>query len=338
MLSFRAKLRCKKLGRALLLVLAAALIFWLVWMIWLQRYLIFTREGVSFDFDRSTKLLENQELEPLPSEETISVHLIYDHDTDLEQQQGMTAIFGWYADTNMLLDGVAPVAQALAQVGPDSAVMLDVKSKFGNYYYSTSLSGAGTSDSIDITAMDQLIQDLSKTGCYLIARLPALRDSAFAEANQESGLALSSGALWTDEEKCYWLNPDSDTVHSNLVQICRELQKLGFDEVVFTDFRIPDSGSIVFQADATKDEVLKQAAKRLVSACASTEFTVSFQGGLDFPMPQGQSRLYLADVEAEQIAAAAEKAPVMDASTQLVFLTASRDTRYDAFSVLRTLG
>lgn len=337
MLSFRAKLRCKKLGKALLVALIAGLILWLLWMIWLQRYLVFTREGVSLDFDRSTKLLEDREPTPLQPEETRNIQLIYDHDTDLEQQQGLTAILGWYADTEMLLDGVAPVAQALAQAGPDSAVMLDVKSKFGNYYYSTSLSGAGTSDSIEIAAMDQLIQELSKSGCYLIARLPALRDSAFAEANQEAGLALSSGALWTDAEQCYWLNPDSDIVHSNLVQICRELQKLGFDEVVFTDFRIPDSGSIVFQADATKDEVLKQAAKRLVSACASTEFAVSFQGGLDFPMPQGQSRLYLVDTAPEQVTAAAEKAPVMDASTQLVFLTASRDTRYDAFSVLRAI-
>lgn len=111
------KARCKKLGKALLVALIAGLILWLLWMIWLQRYLVFTREGVSLDFDRSTKLLEDREPTPLQPEETRNIQLIYDHDTDLEQQQGLTAILGWYADTEMLLDGVAPVAQALAPGG-----------------------------------------------------------------------------------------------------------------------------------------------------------------------------------------------------------------------------
>lgn len=41
----------------------------------------------------------------------------------------------------------------------------------------------------------RLLADLIRQDCYLIARLPAFRDSAFAEANPDSGLALDSGAL-----------------------------------------------------------------------------------------------------------------------------------------------
>ena len=184
--------------------------------------------------------------------------------------------------------------------------------------------------------MDRLIQTLQEQGCYLIARLPAFRDSAFAQSNPTAGLALSSGALWTDDEQCYWLDPASQTVTANLMQICRELQDTGFDEVVFTDFRIPDSGSIVYTAAASKDEILRQSARQLAS-CAGQGFTVSFSGSPDFPLPAGQTRLYLENVAPEQAAATAEKASASDASTQVVFLTTSRDTRFDEYGVLRRL-
>ena len=55
----------------------------------------------------------------------------------------------------------------------------------------------------------------------MIARLPAFRDSAFAEAKPGSGLTVSSGALWTDEAQCHWLDPANQAVTANLIQICR---------------------------------------------------------------------------------------------------------------------
>lgn len=184
--------------------------------------------------------------------------------------------------------------------------------------------------------MDKLIQTLKEQGCYLIARLPAFRDSAFAEAKPGSGLTVSSGALWTDEAQCHWLDPANQAVTANLIQICRELQERGFDEVVWTDFRIPDSGSIAYTAAASKDEILRQAARQLAS-CASQSFTVSFSDSGDFPLPTGQTRLYLENIAPEQAAGTAEACAVSDSSAQVVFLTASQDPRFDAYSVLRPL-
>ena len=68
--------------------------------------------------------------------------------------------------------------------------MLDVKSKFGNFYYTTGLSGASQSDTIE-RAMDALLADLIRQDCYLIARLPAFRDSAFCRS--QSGLRSGAG-------------------------------------------------------------------------------------------------------------------------------------------------
>lgn len=194
-----------------------------------------------------------------------------------QEAQNLSPLYGVYVDTDLLQAGPEALIGQLNALEPGTAVLLDVKSKFGNFYYTTSLSGATQSDTIDSGAMDRLIHTLKEQGCYLIARLPAFRDSAFAQSNPTAGLALSSGALWTDDEQCYWLDPASQTVMANLMQICRELQETGFDEVVFTDFRIPDSGSIVYSAAASKDEILRQAARQLAS-CAGQGFTVSFAG------------------------------------------------------------
>ena len=107
--------------------------------------------------------------------------------------------------------------------------------------------------------------------------------------------------------------------------------------MVFTDFRIPDSGSIVYSAEVSKDEVLKQAAQRLVTTCGSEQFTVSFVGTMDFLLPEGQTRLYLENVDPQQAGELVARSTAQDPVAQTVFLAQTRDTRFDEYSVLRSL-
>lgn len=338
-LSYQGKNRLKKLGIVLgILVLVSALLL-VCWLIWLQRFIVFTDDGVVFDFDRSTLELENKSASDAPRETlALNIRIGEDEDGDTITSRALEQISGVYVDTDMLLDGIPAVQEALESLESGTAVMLDVKSKFGNFYYTSTIQGASQSESIDSAEMDALIRSLVNKGCYLIARLPAFRDTAFAKENQHCGLALSSGVLWTDEDKCYWVDPSSDAVQNNLIQICRELRELGFSEVVFTDFKIPDSGSIVYSSDTPKDQVLKQVAQRLVSTCAGSYFAVSFQSSADFSLPSGYTRLYLDGIAPEQLQAVISKAPGQDALAQTVFLTTTRDTRYDEYSVLRRLN
>ena len=245
---------------------------------------------------------------------------------------------GVYVDTELLTGQLEQVSAELAALEPGTAVMLDVKSIFGNYYYSTQMTGGEQSTAVDISAMDGLISTLAQGEAYLIARVPAFRDSAFALDNPSCGLALASGALWTDEESCYWLDPANQMVVDHLIQLCRELQGLGFDEVVFTDFRIPDSGTIAYSASASKAQILQDAAQQLVTACAGDTFAVSFTGTAAFTLPQGRTRLYLEGVLPEQLEATVDAVTVAEPTWQLVFLTDTRDTRFDAYSVLRRLN
>ncbi len=338
-LSYHGKLRLKRLGIALGILLLIALVALGCWFVWMQRYIVYTRDGVVFDYERSTLELEDKPHNGDAQRETVSLNILIDDGEDDEENQTQNTgiLSGVYVDTALLLKGVDRAKEALGELTPGSAVMVDVKSKFGNFYYTTAINGASQSDSISAPEMDAFIEELRKGDCYLIARLPAFRDSAFALQNQPCGLPLASGVLWTDEEKCYWLNPTKDAVLSNLVQICRELRELGFDEVVFSDFSIPDSGRIVYSSDIPKDEALKRAADYLVAACGGEYFAISFVGTTDFPLPAGNTRLYVEGVAPEQLEMVYEKAPGMEPLSQTVFVVDTRDTRYDTYSHIRLL-
>lgn len=335
MLSYHTKMRLRKVFTVLGILGLVALLLWICWLVWLQRFIVYTRDGVVFNFDRSTTTLSGKEVGQVQPGETVALDISL-AETVEEGPTGLQPLTGFYADSELLSEEFEALQAQLEALEPGTAVLLDVKSKFGNFYYTTGLTGASQSTAVDGGAMDNLIHSLQQKDLYLIARVPAFRDSAFAQANLSCGLAVASGALWIDEDQCYWLDPANTQVISNLVQLCRELRNLGFDEVVFTDFRIPDSGSIVYSASSSKDQIIRDAATQLVNACASDQFTVSFQSSSGFQLPEGQCRLYLENVTPEQAAATASGADVGDPA-RLVFLTDTRDTRFDEYSVLRRI-
>lgn len=336
MLSYHTKMRLRKVLTVLGILALAALLLWICWLVWLQRFIVYTRDGVVIHFGRSTTALADKEPGQPQTEQTLALDISL-ADSQEPAATGLQPLTGFYADGDLLSQDLDALQAELEALEPGTAVLLDVKSKFGNFYYSTRLAGASLSTAVDTDAMDRLIRAIRQKDLYLIARVPAFRDSAFAESNPACGLALSSGVLWTDEDQCYWLDPANAQVTANLVQICRELRDLGFDEVVFTDFRFPDSGSIAYAASTSKEQILRDAAQQLVTTCATDQFTVSFSATPSFTLPEGPCRLYLEDISPEQAAATAESVTLSNADSRLVFLTDTRDTRFDPYSVLRRI-
>ena len=56
-----------------------------------------------------------------------------------------------------------------------------------------------------------------------------------------------------------------------------------------------------------------------------------------FPLPEGRSRLYLRNVSAAAIGNYVAQTTFDNKEIRLVFLSETGDTRYDAYSVLRSL-
>jgi hypothetical protein len=139
-----------------------------------------------------------------------------------------------------------------------------------------------------------------------------------------------------DDSKCYWLDPTDDHALDYLLRITVELRSLGFDEVVYTDFRFPNTEDIVFEGE--KSQAITDAAVTLADACATDRFCVSFMSASPaFPLPAGNCRVYLQDVAAADAETIAQQVPTDDPKLHVLFMTTLNDTRFNDYCVLRPL-
>ncbi len=324
------------MGVFLLVLTIVAVAVLLCWMAWLERYLVFTRDGGAvLDFSRPSDRLSG-EIAKKPEREEI-FPLVRDDGTLLqdEKKKELSPLIGYYitaADLESDLDLVISRLRALPQ---DTPVMIDLKSMYGNFFYSSAVSENRNSD-LDIKAMDALIAEMNSGKYYTIARVPALCDRLYGLANVSDGLPVAAGYLWMDENGCYWLNPGSNGTVTYLAQIAGELRNLGFNEVVFTDYYFPEAESIVFHGD--KAQTLADTAQALVKSCATETFAVSFTANSDFTPPTGRSRIYLNNVAAADAKNVAESLGIEETASRVVFITNVHDTRFDDYSVLRPIA
>ena len=331
--SYRTRQFLRRLLSAVLVAAVVLSVALVCFAVWLRRFVVYTPDGVRLDMSIGNASSEGK----LPSQpEKVEIGLEFMEqdetlpDTPLTQQR----LAGYYIDSKMVQSDLAGLRAQLAQLPAGTAVLLDVKSFWGYFYYS-SQQGPG-SDNYVLAEVDALIADLAGSELYLIARLPALRDYEFGKNNVPSGLPTKKGYLWTDESGCYWLDPTDDGTLTHLIQIAKELRSLGFDEVVFKDFYVPESTKIVFSAD--RREAIEAAAQTLVTACATDSFAVSFVGyTVDLKLPEGNSRLYLENVTAVQVQDVLAQVTVADKLRNVVFFAETNDTRYDVCGTLRPL-
>ena len=331
---YRTRRLLKTAGIILLILLLAATLVYLCWFLWLQRYVVYTRDqGAVINMDQSPHIADGQAAVE-PEQETVSIYY-NEGENAINTGRELTQLIGYYADEELLAD-MALVKQQISLLPSGTPVMLDVKDGKGRFFYNSAISAERRS-SIDPAAMDELIAQLDKKGMYLIARLPAFRDYSFGLSHTENGLFVASGAyLWADEDYCYWLDPTKQGTVTYLVEIITELKKLGFDEVVFEDFCFPNADNLKFSGD--RAVALNTTATTLVTTCADERFTVSFVGGAPgFTLPEGRCRLYMTDVAVIQAATVAAESGIDDPVIRLVFLTDIHDTRFNEFSVLRPL-
>lgn len=331
MIPYRTRSFLKRLGIWLLVLAVIGAAVWACWLTWLDRYVLYTREGAKLDFTQSSRELSGVTARKPVIEDPITIYY-NEGDNTINTSKELVQLRGYYitgAELEQDLDGVRAKVKTLPKGTP---VMLDVKSIYGNFFYSSVVSENRNND-VDIAAMDEFIRELNSSGYYTIARVPALRDRLYGLENVRDGLPVAAGYLWMDSAGCYWLNPASDGTVSYLVQIANELRGLGFDEVVFYDYYFPETDKIVFKAD--KAETLAKTAQTIVNTCATDNFAVSFTVASQFQLPTGRSRVFLQNASAADAATLAQQFELEDPQIRVVFLTENHDTRFDDYGVLR---
>lgn len=331
-ISYRNKILLKKLLRIGLFVLALALLMCIVVLIYVEPYMVYDRDGAHLDLRADLTATEPPiDTAPRP---TVDRPQIVSSEGEVKAQT-LAELGGYYITTSMLRNPQAVLDAVMALDSP-CAVMIQLKSIWGNFYYSTSIGGAPSAD-VEIELIDELIAYLKANGFYMIAEIPAFSDTAFALENIPCGLPLSSGALWMDENGCYWLDPANENVLSYLMQIVRDLTSLGFNEVAFSNFTFPTSSSIVYNSAQTGTQLISEAASQLTGFFSGSELTISFvTDSTDFPAEGCTGRLFFPDVDGSRVERYLQ-AYTQSSLAELVFLATSRDTRFEEQAVLRPL-
>ena len=338
--SYRNRRTARRTLKIVLCVAAALAALVIGRFLYLSRYITYAEDGVHLDYTQALSRTGQTQSAPnpedFPFETIVQTGAVVTPDEDAASHKKLN---GYYISTDMLLGGVAPVRAALREADEYNAVVLDVKSIYGNFYYSTSIAGAPTTDAIDVKEVDELIRQLtSNRKISVYARFPAFSDRRFALEHTSEGLPVSSGALWEGEDLCYWLSPTSPTVQGYLSTVAIELSQLGFDGVIFDDFYFPDSDRIVWRSSLSHDEAIAESANMIADSLHGYGIEICFETS-NLAAAGYADRIAL-DIQnpervAETLANYTEIFPNPEADV-LVF-TASRDTRYEACSILRPL-
>ncbi len=337
-LPYRTRRRLQGLGIAAVILVLLAVVVWLIWLLWLDRFVVYSREGTKFDFSLSDRELKGVEATRPVVDSSYNIILGTGEVEDTGPKE-LVQLTGYYADVTSLEREFDLVEQQAAYITEGTPVMLDVKDIYGYFLYTTHV-GSYYSSTVDTARMDDLINYLDGKGAYLIARVPAFKDQRYGLDNVPYGLHHSSNRyLYMDEDRCYWLDPNSNGTMTYLTEIALELKKLGFDEVVFDYFWYPDTDTLAYKGN--REESIAKAATQLVESCATERFAISFVGEEPkFSLPEGRTRLYLANRSASEAAQLAAETGFAEEDIQikLVFIAEGNDTRFNAYGALRPIS
>ena len=334
---YRHKRTLHRIGVAALIVALILMVVWLCWVIWLQRYVVYTSDGARLDFDVSSYEVEGEIAKPKEAEHNISIYF-NEGANAIDTSNEMTQLSGYYITSDMFQQDMPNVLLQVARLPAGTPVMIDMKGAYGSFFYESQLPGAVQSASTDIQAVADLVKKLQMQGFYTIARISAFRDREFGNNNVPAGLyMLNRKGLWMDTGGMYWLDPSNPTTTNWIASVVLELKAMGFNEVLLDNFRFPASDQYIFNGD--KPAALHAAAQTLMTACGSSNFVLSFcVEDPAFALPEGRCRMYLNGVDAGSAAQKASLVTFDDPDVRLVFLSETGDTRYDQYSVLRSLA
>ena len=247
-LTFSAKRRLQRAGLITAILVMVMILVWFCWVIWAERYVVYSREGATIDLTLPERMGGGQVAAPPALDETIPIYINEGSDA-ISTSAELTQITGYYVEQEELIENIRGVKDTIATLPAGTAVLLELKNIYGRFNYTSGLTDAELASNIDTAAVDSLITEITSRNLYAIALVPAFRERNYVLKRNDYFLKNSNGYGWEDDQNCYWLDPGATGTMNWLIQITEELRTLGFDEVVFTEFRFPSSDRISYKGD-----------------------------------------------------------------------------------------
>ena len=211
----------------------------------MQKYAVVTKDGVSVELPIFS---DGEEPGTIGSEqkvfEPVEVQLVFDEAdySGVEQQpigelRPLRAIFVPAENINE-----EKLIEYEERINMGNALVLEMKPRTGQLMFNSNTDAAvkyGLSAAPEISANVQSgIDRLKESGVYLVAQISCCIDNFYTSRSTTVALKNAYGSNYTDENGV-WLDPYNRDLRDYIVQLCRELYDMGFDEVVLADVMHP---------------------------------------------------------------------------------------------------
>ena len=241
-------------GKIILIVLLCLILLAAVGFLFLQRYAVYGSDGsVRFDLPWKQQTGEPVEQpsipdrveEQTPDEPDSAPELVVDEPEEPVKPE-LTELHGVELSESVLRGSADAVLAAIPESA--NAVALRVKNARGELLYASALQ-----DAIDVNAVkggsgaNAVIEALTGSGVYTIARINATHDSLYAFAHMADAGVLQlnyPGYIWYDPDSTFYLAPEKSAARAYIVSVARECAELGFDELLFDEFSYPTRGRL----------------------------------------------------------------------------------------------
>jgi hypothetical protein len=143
------------------------------------------------------------------------------------------------------------------------AVVIDVKDGEGRVFYDTKIDVLQPQKKPFSPDMASTVRDLKAAGIYTIARVVCFSDPKlprnFPDRAIMDGRPTKLGQLWANwKHRNTWLDPYNKANQDLLVDMAKEIESLGFDEIQLDYFRFPVDEATAFAVYPAKVEISKQ--------------------------------------------------------------------------------
>lgn len=243
--SYRGRSPLHTFLKVLVIVLAAALALALIALVFFQRYVFYSVDGVQLEppFVQSGPAATDaaaQTPEPLiTAAPSASPEVSAAPSPDAQSPLRAVTL-----PPEALSDGTA--LRRTEEAGGNAAIF-DMKADSGALAYVSQLPLAISAKvSSGDPAVNDAIRALNDGGLYTIARVSCFKDNDLSNADRSLAVTTNSGYRWTDPDHVRWVSPTSETVRQYVTDVCVELAKLGFREILLVNSGYPTEGNLSY--------------------------------------------------------------------------------------------
>ena len=259
-------------GRTAVIILATLIFSALMMFYSMQKYIVYSKDGISLELPILASEMsvpaeisdgsEVLEFAPVDAEIVISAPDFMSIPSNAGANLPMvSAIFVKQADVTAL--GIQNLLRRMEALSAD-AVVLEMKPESGQLTWMSGLEVPHAYGTNGTENMDGIMTALKNADVYTIAYVSVCIDRLMSERGSPWALRNTDDKPFTDEFGRYWLDPYNHALRNQVAAMMRELQALGFDEILLANIAHPPSSATQGSAQNSEDGLVIGAGNGIV--------------------------------------------------------------------------